>query len=139
MWSGNAIDLGPMALLRVCSGVEGVRVIVASAKMQAGDQAIFRHLGIEPAEQKILALKISVHFRADFQPIAAEVLVVAAPGPVTADPAQPALPQPAARAAPATPSRIERRRLLVVRERVGVVRVEQLGVVLLGQFLQAFQ
>jgi len=41
---------------------------------------MFRHLGLEPAEQKILALKSSVHFRADFAPIAAEILVVAAPG-----------------------------------------------------------
>ena len=30
--------------------------------------------------QKILALKSSVHFRADFQPIAEEILIVAAPG-----------------------------------------------------------
>ena len=42
----------------------------ASAKQQAADQAMFRHLGVEPAEQDILALKSSVHFRADFQPIA---------------------------------------------------------------------
>ena len=38
------------------------------------------HVGIEPREQKILALKSSVHFRADFQPIAEEILIVAAPG-----------------------------------------------------------
>ena len=88
MWGGNPIDLGPMALLRVQAGGEGVGVIVASGKMQAGDQAIFRHLGVEPAAQRILALKSSVHFRADFQPIAAAVLVVAAPGPVTADTAR---------------------------------------------------
>ena len=37
---------------------------------------------------KILALKSSVHFRADFQPIAEEVLVVEAPGPALADPAK---------------------------------------------------
>jgi microcystin degradation protein MlrC len=55
--------------------------------MQAYDQALFRHLGVEPAQQKILALKSSVHFRADFQPIAEKVIVVAAPGPVVADPA----------------------------------------------------
>jgi microcystin degradation protein MlrC len=47
---------------------------------------MFRHLGIEPARQKILALKSSVHFRADFEPIASEVLVVEAPGPNIADP-----------------------------------------------------
>lgn len=71
------MQLGPMALLRV----NGVSVAVASRKNQAADQAMFRHLGVEPAAQKILALKSSVHFRADFQPIAEEILVVAAPGP----------------------------------------------------------
>ncbi len=41
---------------------------------------MLRHVGIEPQAQKILALKSSVHFRADFQPIAEEILIVAAPG-----------------------------------------------------------
>jgi microcystin degradation protein MlrC len=36
---------------------------------------------------KILVNKSSVHFRADFQPIAHTVLVAKAPGPMTADPA----------------------------------------------------
>ena len=76
-YKGARMQLGPMALLRL----GGVRVAVASRKLQAADQAIFRHLGVEPAEQKVLGLKSSVHFRADFQPIAAAVLVVAAPGP----------------------------------------------------------
>ncbi|MFT7533138.1 MAG: microcystin degradation protein MlrC, partial [Gammaproteobacteria bacterium] len=43
-------------------------------------QAIFRHLGIEPAEQSILVVKSTVHFRADFDPIAEQTLVVASPG-----------------------------------------------------------
>jgi microcystin degradation protein MlrC len=55
--------------------------------MQAHDQAVFRHIGVEPAAQRILVLKSSVHFRADFGPIASHVLVAAAPGPVVADPA----------------------------------------------------
>ena len=54
-------------------------------QLQALDQAIARHLGIEPSACKILALKSSVHFRADFQPIAERVLVASAPGPVAAD------------------------------------------------------
>jgi microcystin degradation protein MlrC len=82
MAAGNPADLGPTALI----AIGGVQVIVVSRKMQALDQAMFRHIGIEPAEAKILALKSSVHFRADFQPIAEQVLVVAAPGPVVADP-----------------------------------------------------
>jgi microcystin degradation protein MlrC len=73
-----------MALLR--EEQSGVRVALASRKCQAADQEMFRHLGIEPVRQRILALKSSVHFRADFQPIAREVLVVQSPGPALADP-----------------------------------------------------
>ena len=81
---GNPVDLGPTALLRVAPGV---RVIVASTKMQALDQALFTHMGVDPAAQAIVAVKSSVHFRAHFEPIADRVIIVAAPGPVVADPA----------------------------------------------------
>jgi microcystin degradation protein MlrC len=84
MWLGSRVRLGPMALLEVA----GVRVLVASKAMQAADQAMFRHLGVEPGEQSILVLKSSVHFRNDFQDIADTILVAAAPGPVYADPAR---------------------------------------------------
>ncbi len=84
MGKGNPANLGPSALIRVAPGV---RVVVVSRKMQAHDQEIFRFLGVEPAEQSIVAVKSSVHFRAHFQPIASEVIVVTAPGPVVADPA----------------------------------------------------
>ena len=88
VWRGANMDLGPMALLRLQGqGATDIRVVVASRKFQAGDQALFRHLGVEPAEQRILVLKSSVHFRADFQPIAADVLVAVSPGPNLADPA----------------------------------------------------
>lgn len=81
MFAGARMALGPMALL----DIEGVDVAVSSVKMQAADRSIFRHLGVEPAEKAILALKSSVHFRADFSRIAAEILVAAAPGPVPVD------------------------------------------------------
>ena len=48
---------------------------------------MYRHVGIEPTRKGILVNKSSVHFRADFQPIAQEVLVCTAPGPMVADPA----------------------------------------------------
>ncbi len=82
MFKGFKMNLGPMALLRQ----DGVRVLLASRKCQAGDQDMFRHLGIEPVTQRVVAVKSSVHFRADFEPIAQEVLVVRAPGPALADP-----------------------------------------------------
>ena len=57
-----------------------VRVVVGSSRSQCLDLAMIRHLGVEPTEQKIVAVKSTVHFRADFDPIAAETLVVIAPG-----------------------------------------------------------
>ena len=75
-YRGNRMQLGPMAVLKK----DGVRVVLTSRKQQCADQAMLRHVGIEPQAQKILALKSSVHFRADFQPIAEEILIVAAPG-----------------------------------------------------------
>ncbi len=79
---GTRMELGPMALLRV----GGVRIAVASRKQQAADQAMFRHLGVEPSAARVLALKSTVHFRADFGPLASEILLVAAPGPSPASP-----------------------------------------------------
>ncbi len=83
MGAGNPASLGPTALI----DIDGVRIVVVSRKMQALDQAIIRHVGIEPSTCPIIVLKSSVHFRADFGPIAAHVIVAVAPGPVVADPA----------------------------------------------------
>ena len=80
-YKGARMRLGPMALLRL----DGVAIVVVSRKQQAADQEMFRHLGVEPAEQKILALKSSAHFRAHFQPIAEDIMVVAAGGPNAVD------------------------------------------------------
>jgi microcystin degradation protein MlrC len=81
---GRNIDLGPMALLRI----GGVDVVVSSKRMQAHDQAPFRHVGVEPGAQRILALKSTVHFRADFGPLAEEILIVRAPGRHLTDPSR---------------------------------------------------
>ena len=83
-YKGARMQLGLMARL----AIGGVEVLVTTRKLQAADQEIFRHLGIEPKTKKILVLKSSVHFRADFESIAKEVLVVESPGPAIADPAK---------------------------------------------------
>jgi microcystin degradation protein MlrC len=83
-YKGGRFELGPMALLELGQ----VRIAVASRKQQAADQAMFRHLGAEPAGAAVLMLKSSVHFRADFGPIAGRVVLVEAPGPNPADPAR---------------------------------------------------
>jgi microcystin degradation protein MlrC len=83
MGAGNPGNVGDTALV----DIDGVRVMIVSRKMQALDQAILRHVGIEPSDCPIIALKSSVHFRADFGPMASTVIVAIAPGPVVADPA----------------------------------------------------
>jgi microcystin degradation protein MlrC len=81
---GCHMDLGPMVRVR-CGGAPGVEIVVSSRKQQAADRAMFRHLGADPADYRILVLKSSVHFRADFAALADDILVVAAPGVNVAD------------------------------------------------------
>ena len=81
-FGGRDMDMGPSACLRI----DDVRVVVSSHKAQLADQAMFRYVGIEPTEQAILVNKSSVHFRADFEPIAERLLICAAPGAMPADP-----------------------------------------------------
>jgi microcystin degradation protein MlrC len=80
-FGGSQMSLGPSACLRIGD----VRVVVASRKAQLADQAMFRFVGIEPSEQSILVNKSSVHFRADFEPIAEKIIICAAPGAMPAD------------------------------------------------------
>ncbi len=82
-YKGAEFNLGPSARVKI----SGTRVVLACNKVQMADQAMYRFVGIEPTAEKILVNKSSVHFRADFAPIAEEILVCAAPGPMIADPA----------------------------------------------------
>ena len=82
MMRGAKISLGPTACLRI----GGVRVVVGSSKVQMLDRELYRVAGVEPEQMKILVNKSSVHFRADFTPIAHSILVAEAPGPMVADP-----------------------------------------------------
>ena len=82
-YGGRNMEMGPSAALRIGD----VRVVLCSHKAQLADQAMYRYVGIEPTEQAILVNKSSVHFRADFEPIAEKLLICAAPGAMPADPA----------------------------------------------------
>ena len=82
MYGGARMNLGPMASLRI----RDIQILVGSRKAQLADQAMYRHCGIEPTTRKIIVNKSSVHFRADFEPIASQVLICVAPGPMVADP-----------------------------------------------------
>jgi len=82
-YGARDMDLGPTAALRIGD----VRVAVISAKSQMADREMFRHLGLVPETAAVVVVKSSVHFRADFAPIAETILVAAAPGPMAVDPA----------------------------------------------------
>ncbi len=69
-YGGRDMDMGPSAALRIGD----VRVVVSSHKAQLADQSMYRYVGIEPTEQSILVNKSSVHFRADFEPIAEKLI-----------------------------------------------------------------
>ncbi|CAN5651029.1 M81 family metallopeptidase [soil metagenome] len=76
MGQGSLRDLGKMARLVV----NGVDVIVGSESHQTIDDELFRLHGIEVSRLKIAALKSQNHFRAYFEPIAAEVIRCDSPG-----------------------------------------------------------
>jgi len=80
-YRGAHLSLGKSALLLI----EDVRVVVASKKVQTADRAMFTAFGIDPADENIVAVKSSVHFRADFQKVARDIIVVGSPGPNPAD------------------------------------------------------
>lgn len=82
-YGGAHLQLGLSACLRF----GGVRIALSSEKAQMADREMFRFLGIEPEAQAILVVKSSVHFRADFAPIAHQILTCTAPGPMPISPA----------------------------------------------------
>ena len=80
MYHGITAHVGPMALLKVIEEGSDVYVITGINRLQCLDLAIFKHLNVDPQTASIIAVKSSVHFRADFSPIANEILIVASPG-----------------------------------------------------------
>jgi microcystin degradation protein MlrC len=80
-FGGRDMDMG----LSTCLRIGDVRVVVSSHKAQLADQSMYRYVGIEPTQQSILVNKSSVHFRADFEPIAERLIICAAPGAMPAD------------------------------------------------------
>ncbi|MGE0697884.1 MAG: M81 family metallopeptidase [Hyphomicrobiaceae bacterium] len=72
MMRGVEVNMGPSAVFRI----GGVEVVLASKRYQNYCQTFFSSLGIEPRSRTVLAVKSMQHFRAAYQPIASEVLIV---------------------------------------------------------------
>ncbi|PCJ60543.1 MAG: hypothetical protein COA79_08195 [Planctomycetota bacterium] len=76
--TGSKANLGLTALI----DINGIKVIVHENRAQTLDREIIRFTGINPEDQKIIVIKSTIHYRADFEPIASKVIEVNAPGPV---------------------------------------------------------
>ena len=74
-YAGVEGHLGPAAGLR--SG--GVEISVAAVRNQVRSPDVFRNVGIDPMSKRLLVVKSANHFRAEFEPIAAEILYCADP------------------------------------------------------------
>ena len=58
---------------------DGIDIIILEWRMQPFDAEVFRRLGIEPSEKKILVLKSAVHFRASYGAMAKKIIEVDTP------------------------------------------------------------
>lgn len=80
MYAGATAQIGPTALLQILDEEADVSVVVGSKRCQCLDRAILTHIGVNPEEKKIVAVKSTVHFRDDFEPIADLILHAQSPG-----------------------------------------------------------
>jgi microcystin degradation protein MlrC len=76
MFRGLEGRVGPTAVL----DVSDVKIILISNRRQTLDPEMIRFVGIDPAAEKILVVKSSIHYRAAFEPLARAILEVDAPG-----------------------------------------------------------
>jgi microcystin degradation protein MlrC len=80
MYGGGVATMGPSCVLRVLDTKADIVVVVTSIRNQCLDLAQFTHFRLDPTAARIVVVKSTAHFRADFEPIAASVIPVAAPG-----------------------------------------------------------
>ena len=80
MYGGCDADLGAMAIVRATGIENDIYVVLSSQRFQCLDLALFRQMGLAVEWPQIIVVKSTVHFLADFEPIAQKVLFVYAPG-----------------------------------------------------------
>jgi microcystin degradation protein MlrC len=71
MIGGLHCSFGPTAVVRVA----GIEILITTIAQQILDLQQFKTFGIIPESKRVVALKSMQHFRADFEPIAGQVIV----------------------------------------------------------------
>jgi microcystin degradation protein MlrC len=75
MGGGTRRDQGLSMLLRI-GGLDGIDIVVITNNAKATDLAQLKSLGVDPTRRLTLGVKSMHHFRAAFEPISREVLLV---------------------------------------------------------------
>ncbi|MGB1271507.1 MAG: MlrC C-terminal domain-containing protein [Endozoicomonas sp.] len=68
----------------VCLECQGIAIIVNSIRTQVFHPDIFIRFGLDLGSMKLLVVKSIFHFYAGFAPVAEEILLMGAPGPLNA-------------------------------------------------------
>jgi microcystin degradation protein MlrC len=68
-----------------CVRIGGVEVVLISNRSQALGLELFRNVGVEPTQRRLVVVKSTNHFMAAYGPIAHDVLYVDADGPIPRD------------------------------------------------------
>lgn len=76
MSHGMLIDVGRLVVVETA----GIEIMISERKHQPYDLEIIRRAGISPEDKKIILVKSLAHFRADYTPIAKEIIEVDLPG-----------------------------------------------------------
>jgi microcystin degradation protein MlrC len=79
MTAGLKVEMGTTAVVTI----DGIDVVVTSGRFQVYDRMFFSHARVNPLLKSVVAVKSAHHFRAAFQPIAEEVILVDGGGGLT--------------------------------------------------------
>jgi len=77
----TTVALGDCAAIKI----GGVEVVLITNRTQALGLELFRNVGIEPTERKMVVVKSTNHFMAAYGPIAKKVIYIDADGPIPRD------------------------------------------------------
>ncbi|WP_265921149.1 M81 family metallopeptidase [Cupriavidus nantongensis] len=81
MFTGMKLSLGRTVVLDVA----GTLVVICEKPQEPFDTGVFTHAGIDLSRRKYILIKSRQHFRAGFEPIASEIVLVAGPGVCSSD------------------------------------------------------
>lgn len=81
MMTGALVNCGRTAVL----DIGAAQLVIAESRVEPFDLGVFTHCGLDPLSADFILLWSRQHFRAGFEPIAQEVLMMAGPGVCSSD------------------------------------------------------